>query len=38
VLSLEFAWAKRFLQHVRQRISEQQRRMRLKNGIGKSDG
>ncbi len=30
VLSLEFAWAKRFLTKVRQRISEQQRRMRLK--------
>ena len=32
VLSLEFAWARRFLTHVRRRISEQQRRMRLKNG------
>lgn len=38
VLSLEFAWARRFLQHVRRRISEQQRQMRLKNGMGKSDG
>jgi tellurite resistance protein TerC len=38
VLSLEFAWARRFLQHVRRRISEQQRQMRLKNGMGKRDG
>jgi tellurite resistance protein TerC len=30
VLSLEFAWAKRFLTRVRQGISEKQRRMRLK--------
>ncbi|MGD8976935.1 MAG: PGPGW domain-containing protein [Gammaproteobacteria bacterium] len=31
VLSLEFAWARRFLDRVRRRISEQQRQMRLKN-------
>jgi tellurite resistance protein TerC len=30
VLSLEFAWAKRFLRRVRQGISEKQRQMRLR--------
>lgn len=31
ILSIEFAWAKRFLQRVRQHISEQHRRLRLRN-------
>lgn len=38
VLSLEFAWARRFLAHVRRRISEQQRQMRLRNSGGKGSG
>lgn len=31
ILGLEFAWARRFLQRVRQHISEQHRRLRLRN-------
>jgi tellurite resistance protein TerC len=30
VLSLEFAWARRFLSKIRARISEEQRKMRLR--------
>jgi tellurite resistance protein TerC len=30
VLSLEFAWARRFLLKIRSRISEQQRKMRMR--------
>ena len=30
VLSLEFAWARRFLRKIRARISEQQRKMRMR--------
>jgi len=30
VLSLEFAWARRFLLKIRARISEQQRKMRMR--------
>ena len=30
VLSLEFAWAHRFLRKIRARISEQQRKMRMR--------
>jgi tellurite resistance protein TerC len=30
VLSLEFAWARRFLRKIRARISEEQRKMRLR--------
>ena len=31
ILSIEFAWARRFLHRVRHHISEQHRRMRLRN-------
>ncbi|MGD1976039.1 MAG: PGPGW domain-containing protein [Gammaproteobacteria bacterium] len=31
ILSIEFAWAKRFLRRVREHISEQHRRLRLRN-------
>ncbi len=34
ILSIEFAWAKRFLHRVRQHISEQHRRLRLRNTGG----
>lgn len=31
ILGLEFSWARRFLQRVRRHISEQHRKMRLRN-------
>ena len=31
ILSIEFTWARRFLQRVRKHISEQHRRLRLRN-------
>jgi tellurite resistance protein TerC len=31
ILGMEFAWARRFLSRVRQHISEQHRRLRLRN-------